>query len=154
MTGIQEGGAKTHRVLVVDDEEGIRSLIKHYLDEREEGFSVETASDGEQALEILSESITDIDAVILDISMPRMGGFETLRHMESRGYDVVTIVLSGRAGEEEQLQAFDLGALDFVKKPFSPEVLTARLKLNLVRESNRETAWPDPWVASTQVSQE
>ena len=77
--------------------------------------------------------------------MPKMGGFETLKHIQEDGHRVVTIVLSGQAGEEDQLQAFDLGALDFVKKPFSLEVLVARLKLNLAREAQLREAWPDPW---------
>lgn len=139
-------------VLVVDDEESMRSLLTHYLAEHAEGFEVETAPNGRIALDILRGDEFETDAVVLDISMPEMDGFETLAQIQSADHDVVVIVLSGRAGEEEQLQAFDLGALDFVKKPFSPEVLTARLKLNLAREHELQKQWPEPWEPKSGVS--
>lgn len=124
-----------YNVLVVDDEERMRSLLTHYLNQKEEGFIVETASNGRGALNILREDDFEVDAVILDISMPEMDGFETLAKIQAESHDVVVIMLSGRAGEEEQLHAFDQGALDFVKKPFSLEVFGARLKLNLAKEA-------------------
>ena len=136
-------GDTDYRILVVDDDRQIRSLLEHYLAEREEGFVVETASNGTEALSVLRSSSFDPDAILLDLSMPKMGGFETLKRIQDGGHRVVTIVLSGRAGEEEQLQAFDLGALDFVKKPFSPEVLVARLKLNLARDAQVRDSWSE-----------
>lgn len=140
-------------VLVVDDDEPMRSLLTHYLEEQVEGFVVETAPNGQAAIDTLRGDRFDADAVILDISMPRMDGFETLKRIQGESHQVVVIVLSGRAGEEEQLEAFELGALDFVKKPFSPEVLTARLKLNLARESELREKWPDPWEAKQGVTE-
>jgi len=153
MRGSSRGIEPPYTVLAVDDDESIRSLLVHYLEEQVEGFVVETASNGRAALETLRGDDVDVDAVLLDISMPEMDGFETLDRIQEEGHDVVVIVLSGRDGEEEQLQAFDLGALDFVKKPFSPEVLTARLKLNLAREAELRQSWPERSDVPTEVGE-
>jgi DNA-binding response OmpR family regulator len=153
MRGSSRGIEPTYTVLAVDDDESIRSLLVHYLEEQVEGFVVETASNGRAALETLRGDAVEVDAVLLDISMPEMDGFETLDRIQEEGHDLVVIVLSGRDGEEEQLQAFDLGALDFVKKPFSPEVLTARLKLNLAREAELRQSWPEGSDVPTEVGE-
>lgn len=153
MRGEDQDLEPPYGVLVVDDDEPMRSLLTHYLEEQVDGFVVETAPNGREALETLRSDEFEADAVILDISMPRMDGFETLKRIQAEAHHVVVIVLSGRAGEEEQLEAFELGALDFVKKPFSPEVLTTRLKLNLARESELREKWPDPWEAKQGVTE-
>lgn len=153
MRGEDQDLEPPYGVLVVDDDEPMRSLLTHYLEEQVDGFVVETAPNGREALETLRSDEFEADAVILDISMPRMDGFETLKRIQAEAHHVVVIVLSGRAGEEEQLEAFELGALDFVKKPFSPEVLTTRLKLNLARESELRKKWPDPWEAKQGVTE-
>lgn len=116
------------RVLVVDDEEGLRSLLTYRLNQ--EGFTVETAVDGEEALESLTTG-EGFDVVVLDLAMPRMDGFELMRRLQNRGERPVVIVLSGRHSEEEQLRSYQLGAVDYVTKPFSPAVLATKVRQHL-----------------------
>lgn len=116
-------------VLVVDDEEGLRSLLEYRLEQMD--FEVETANDGKAALDILSARGDSFDALILDLSMPKMDGFELMRRLDPLELDLVIFVLSGRDSEDEQLRAYELGANDYVKKPFSPAVLATKLKNSL-----------------------
>ena len=111
------------KILIVDDEEGIRSIIKEYCEE--EGYEVEEAETGKKALEKLK--IKDYDMLILDIMMPQMDGYSMLKECPiSRR--VPTIVLSARGEEYDKLSGFDLGIDDYVTKPFSPKELMARIK--------------------------
>lgn len=111
------------KILIVDDEEGIRSIIKEYCEE--EGYEVEEAETGKKALEKLK--IKDYDMLILDIMMPEMDGYSMLKECPiSRR--VPTIVLSARGEEYDKLSGFDLGIDDYVTKPFSPKELMARIK--------------------------
>ena len=114
-TLLTDGGG--NRVLVADDEEALRSLLTIRLEQAD--FEVITAGDGEEALELLIEAgVTAFDALILDLGMPRMDGFELLEHL---GGDLpITIVLSGRDSDDNRQRAFDLGATDYIVKPFSP----------------------------------
>ena len=111
------------KILIVDDEEGIRSIIKEYCEE--EGYEVEEAETGKKALEKLK--VKDYDMMILDIMMPQMDGYSMLKECPvSRR--VPTIVLSARGEEYDKLSGFDLGIDDYVTKPFSPKELMARIK--------------------------
>ena len=111
------------KILIVDDEEGIRSIIKEYCEE--EGYEVEEAETGKKALEKLK--IKDYDMLILDIMMPEMDGYSMLKECPlSRR--IPTIVLSARGEEYDKLSGFDLGIDDYVTKPFSPKELMARIK--------------------------
>ena len=111
------------KILIVDDEEGISSIIKEYCEE--EGYEVEEAETGKKALEKLK--IKDYDMLILDIMMPEMDGYSMLKECPiSRR--VPTIVLSARGEEYDKLSGFDLGIDDYVTKPFSPKELMARIK--------------------------
>ena len=111
------------KILIVDDEEGIRSIIKEYCEE--EGYEVEEAETGKKALEKLK--VKDYDMMILDIMMPEMDGYSMLKECPiSRR--VPTIVLSARGEEYDKLSGFDLGIDDYVTKPFSPKELMARIK--------------------------
>lgn len=111
------------KILIVDDEEGIRSIIKEYCEE--EGYEVEEAETGKKALEKLK--IKDYDMMILDIMMPEMDGYSMLKECPiSRR--IPTIVLSARGEEYDKLSGFDLGIDDYVTKPFSPKELMARIK--------------------------
>ena len=111
------------KILIVDDEEGIRSIIKEYCEE--EGYEVEETETGKKALEKLK--IKDYDMLILDIMMPEMDGYSMLKECPvSRR--VPTIVLSARGEEYDKLSGFDLGIDDYVTKPFSPKELMARIK--------------------------
>lgn len=111
------------KILVVDDEERIRSIIKEYCEE--EQYEVTEAEDGESALKLLLKETYDI--LVLDIMMPKMDGFEMLKELPKEKH-IPTIILSARDEELDKLQGFDLGIDDYLTKPFSPKELIARIK--------------------------
>jgi DNA-binding response OmpR family regulator len=113
-------------VLVADDDTDILELVTFYL--RRAGHSVVIAHDGEEALQLVDERRPD--AVILDIMMPRMTGYEVTKIMRENEEtsDIPVILLSARAGGADMAHGFHLGADDYVRKPFSPAELGARLQ--------------------------
>ncbi len=116
------------RVLVVDDEESIRTLVASYL--RDEGFEVLEASDGPSALAAVEGQ--QLDLVVLDVRMPGIDGFEVLREIRAAS-DVYVIMLTARAEETDRVVGLSVGADDYVTKPFSPRELVARVKAVLRR---------------------
>ena len=117
------------RILVVDDEAAIRDLVGSYL--RNEGFEVDEAVDGEDALR--RAVATPPDLVVLDLRLPGMGGLDVLRELRQTSR-VAVIVLSARADETDKLIGLELGADDYVTKPFSPRELVARVRAVLRRQ--------------------
>lgn len=115
-------------VLIVDDEYGIREVIKEYC--LNEDYNVLEAENGMVALGLLER--TRVDIIVLDIMMPKMDGYTTLSKIREK-YDVPVIMLSARSEEYDKLQGFDLGVDDYVTKPFSPKELIARIKAVLSR---------------------
>ena len=115
-------------VLIVDDEYGIREVIKEYC--LNENYNVYEAENGITALEVLKK--TKIDIIILDIMMPKMNGYTVLTKIKEN-YDIPVIMLSARSEEYDKLQSFHLGVDDYVTKPFSPKELLARIKVVLNR---------------------
>lgn len=118
-------------VLIVDDEYGIREIIKEYC--FNEDYKVFEAENGMVALELLDR--TKVDIIILDIMMPKMDGYTVLSKIREK-YDIPVIMLSARSEEYDKLQGFDLGVDDYVTKPFSPKELMARIKAVLSRSIN------------------
>jgi two-component system KDP operon response regulator KdpE len=112
------------RILVVDDESAIRRALRPPL--LELGFQVAEASRGEEALQLLRAST--FDAVLLDVNMPGVGGIETLRRIRSFAPRLPILMLTVRDQEEEKVEALDLGADDYVTKPFSTRELIARIR--------------------------
>ena len=117
------------RILVVDDESAIRRALRPPL--MELGFQVAEASRGEEALQMLRT--TTYDAVLLDVNMPGIGGVETLRRIRSFAPRLPILMLTVRDKEEEKVEALDLGADDYVTKPFSTRELVARVKAAIRR---------------------
>ena len=115
-------------VLVVDDERNIVELVRLYLEK--EGFNVVAASDGEQALFQYERS--DPDLVVLDLMLPKMDGFEVCRELRRRG-DVPILMLTARSEDIDAIVGLELGADDYVTKPFNPRALVARVKAILRR---------------------
>jgi DNA-binding response OmpR family regulator len=132
------GGVPHERILVVDDEAGIRDLVGTYL--RAEGFAVDEAADGEQALDRFRRHPPDL--VVLDLRLPGLDGYDVLREIR-RSSSVYVIVLSARAEEADKLVGLELGADDYVTKPFSPRELVARIRAVLRRRREPE-AGSDP----------
>jgi DNA-binding response OmpR family regulator len=115
-------------VLVVDDEPEIVRLVRAYLEEA--GFRVAIASDGEEALYVARHEKPDL--VVLDVLMPRMDGLEFTRRIR-RERDVPIIMLTARAEETDRIVGLELGADDYVTKPFSPREVVARVRAVLRR---------------------
>jgi two-component system, OmpR family, KDP operon response regulator KdpE len=121
--------AQAIRILVVDDESAIRRALRPPLAEL--GFQVAEASRGEEALQLLRTS--SFDAVLLDVNMPGIGGIETLRRIRASSPRLPILMLTVRDKEEEKVEALDLGADDYVTKPFSTRELIARVRAAIRR---------------------
>jgi two-component system, OmpR family, KDP operon response regulator KdpE len=112
------------RILLVDDEPAIRRALRAPL--LELGFQVTEASRGEEALQLLRGVTCDV--VLLDINMPGIGGIETLRRIRAFAPRLPILMVTVREGEEEKVEALELGADDYVTKPFSIRELIARIR--------------------------
>lgn len=112
------------RILVVDDEEKIRAVIRKYGEY--EGYEVEEAGDGMEAVRLCKDR--DFDVVILDIMMPELDGFSACREIK-RQKDIPIIMLSARGEEYDKIHGFELGIDDYVVKPFSPKELMMRVRV-------------------------
>ena len=115
-------------VLIVDDEQRIREMVREHL--VAEGFMVEEAGNGMEALEKMEEKA--YNCIVLDIMMPKLDGWATCREIRKRG-NVPVIMLSARGEEYDKLFGFELGVDDYVVKPFSPRELVARVKAVMSR---------------------
>ncbi|MEA5083748.1 MAG: response regulator YycF [Lachnospiraceae bacterium] len=118
------------KILVVDDEKNIVDIIKFNL--KKEGYEVITASDGEEA--VLKTFEENPDLILLDIMMPRVDGYEACKKIREK-YDTPIIMLTARAEEVDKVLGLELGADDYVTKPFGVRELMARVKANLRRKS-------------------
>jgi two-component system OmpR family response regulator len=112
------------RILVVEDDLRMAAAIRRGL--RYEGLVVDVASDGEQALRTLAA--TDYDAVVLDVMLPGLDGFETCRRLRADGRWLPVLMLTARDAVEDRVRGLDGGADDYLTKPFSLAELTARLR--------------------------
>jgi DNA-binding response OmpR family regulator len=127
------------RVLLVEDDPKMRSTIALYLER--EGYDVATAEDGEVALEVAREREPHL--VVLDLMLPRLDGLEVCRRLRDRG-DAAVIMVTARSTEEDKLTGLDLGADDYVTKPFSPRELMARIRAVLRRASEDDVIEAGP----------
>jgi DNA-binding response OmpR family regulator len=116
------------RILIVDDEERIVQTVKAYLDQ--EGFKTYTASDGEAALRAFEEKGPDL--IVLDLMLPRLSGIEVTKKIRATS-NVPIIMLTAKASEADRVVGLELGADDYVVKPFSPRELVARVRAVLRR---------------------
>ena len=124
------------KILVVDDEKPISDIISFNLEN--EGYAIEKAYDGEQALEVFEKSQPDL--VILDLMLPKMDGLEVCREIRKQSA-VPVIMLTAKDSEIDKVLGLELGADDYVTKPFSNRELIARVKANLRRNLVKE---PEP----------
>lgn len=116
------------KVLLVEDEARIREIVSDYF--RAENYKVYEASNGKDALDIFNEN--DFDLVILDIMIPELDGWSVCKRIRKNS-DVPIIMLTARCEEDDELMGFELGADEYVTKPFSPKVLVARANMLLKR---------------------
>lgn len=135
------------RVLVVDDDEGVRTGVTWALEA--DGFSVEAVADGMRALDLIETRPPSL--VVLDLSLPGVGGLDVLRRVRRReerdgSFRLPIIVLSGRDGETDRIVGLDLGADDYLVKPFSPGELAARARSVLRRCGDYDSRPSTPFV--------
>ena len=123
------------RILVVDDEARIRRLERMNLEL--EGFEVIEAADGFQALDRVREDLPNL--VVMDVAMPQMDGFETL-HLLREISSVPVIMVTVKAEVSDRIHGLDLGADDYLTKPFNPQELVSRIRAVLRRTDDRSLA--------------
>jgi DNA-binding response OmpR family regulator len=116
------------RILVVDDEPGVLSIVRSYL--LKDGFHALEAQDGKKALDVFKHEKPDL--VVLDVMLPELDGIEVLREIRKTS-QVPVIMLTARTEDADKLVGLELGADDYVSKPFSPRELVARIKAVLRR---------------------
>jgi DNA-binding response OmpR family regulator len=121
----------TVRVLVVDDEAIVRDVLTRYLEK--EGFHVDAAADGEAALELARRSRPDV--VLLDLMLPKVDGLEVFRRLRARD-DVPVVMITAKGEEVDRVVGLELGADDYVTKPFSPREVVARIRA-VIRRGER-----------------
>ena len=122
------------KILVVDDKLELRTLLKSYL--TQEGFDVVTADDGQEALFVARHEKPNL--IILDLMMPEMGGYEFMRSY-NREADTPVVILTAKIDENDKVLGLELGADDYVTKPFSPRELTARVRA-VLRRAEKQTS--------------
>ncbi len=117
-------------ILIVDDEERMRKLIKDFL--KQKGYPTIEASDGEEALKMFEENKSKIKLILLDVMMPKLDGWSVLRQIRQES-NVPVIMLTARGEEQDELFGFELGADEYISKPFSLKILVARVEAILKR---------------------
>ena len=122
-------------ILVVDDEQRMRKLIKDFLTAK--GYSILEAEDGEKALQVYEENKSKITLILLDVMMPKLDGWSVLRQIRQES-KVPIIMLTARGEEQDELFGFELGVDEYISKPFSPKILVARVEAILKRTNRNE----------------
>lgn len=118
-----------NKILVVDDESRIRKIIRDFL--VREGYVVCEAEDGEAALDIFCSN-NDIDLIIMDVMMPKMDGWQLCKEVRKLS-KVPILMLTAKSEEQDEVKGFELGVDEYISKPFSPKILTARVNALLRR---------------------
>ena len=118
-------------ILIIEDKIRIRFLLKDYL--LSEGFSVIEACDGEEGLMAFKNN--NVDLILLDIMMPKIDGLTVLENIRTVS-DIPIILLTAKSQEEDKLYGYDIGADDYITKPFSPKILVAKVKALLKRTAD------------------
>lgn len=120
------------RIMVVEDEKSIRDLVEFHL--KKEGYRVVAVADGQEAISALDRKPCDL--VVLDLMLPGVDGIDVCKHIRNRyGYSVYVIMLTARGEEVDRIIGLEVGADDYMVKPFSPRELTVRIKAAFRRES-------------------
>jgi DNA-binding response OmpR family regulator len=129
--------SKKH-ILVVDDEPNIREVVELYL--RREGFEVEVVGDGVAALAAIERKPPDL--IVLDLMLPGLGGIQVTRKLRQDAQEIPIIMLTAKSDEADRVAGLELGADDYLTKPFSPKELVARVKAVLRRASAKPLVDP------------
>jgi len=124
-TAIPEASRRALRVLVVDDEEGVRTFVARVCERR--GMHCSTAGNGKEAAAILASEQVDFDVILLDVSMPEQTGWQFIEHLREAKNNTPVIFLSGQKEVGAKVKGLKLGADDYIEKPFVSEELLARM---------------------------
>jgi DNA-binding response OmpR family regulator len=135
------------RVLIVDDEPAIRKFVRANLEARD--YEALVATDGDESIEIIEKELPDL--IILDIMMPKMNGFEVCRQVREWS-QVPIIILSARGGEMDKVKCLEMGADDYITKPFGVDELMARVKAVMRRVQAMEDASNQPTYSYSDLS--
>jgi two-component system alkaline phosphatase synthesis response regulator PhoP len=123
------------RILVVEDDLNIQKMLEYDL--KQLGYHVDIASDGQSGLQ---KALTiAYDVIVLDLMMPKMNGIEVCRHLRKENHPAHVIMLTAMDDEIQKLEGFDVGADDYMTKPFSPRELSARIKAALRKSTRQES---------------
>ncbi|MBN8629187.1 MAG: response regulator transcription factor [Planctomycetes bacterium] len=123
-------------ILVVEDEEHLRTGIKYNLEA--EGYEVSAVGDAPAALKLLEEHTRDVDLIVLDLMLPGMSGYAFCETIRGEGHDMPVLILSARTLAEDRIRGFDVGADQYLQKPFDLDELLSRVR-NLLARSRRFT---------------
>lgn len=123
------------RLLIAEDEKNLNKILAQHL--KDSGYTVDACFDGEEALDYLS--MTDYDAVILDIMMPKVDGLEVLREIRKKNIDIPVLFLTARDSVADRVAGLDLGADDYLTKPFAFEELLARIRVLVRKRAGNKT---------------
>jgi two-component system copper resistance phosphate regulon response regulator CusR len=126
-TGVDSGGEVGMRILVIEDEARIQAFLARGLEA--EGYTVVAAGDGREGLELATEARWDL--VVLDLLLPGLNGLQVLRELHRAKPELPVVILSARGDVQTKLRGFELGATDYVAKPFSLDELLARIRVRL-----------------------
>lgn len=126
-------------VLIVDDDEAVRTMLYKVI--RSNGIEADTTAGGIEALNLIGQKTYDL--ILLDINMHGMDGFQVIQKIRSQGINTPIIVVSGRVEDYDMLYGLDIGADDYVTKPFNPVVLGAKVKALIRRSKNNPSASKD-----------
>ncbi len=124
------------KILIVDDEISLLEQLQENLERQK--YSIKTAVDGEDAMDKLFD--TPFDLIILDIMMPKMDGFNLLKEVRKAGIDTPVLMLTAKGDVKDKIKGLDLGADDYLAKPFSFEELLARIRALLRRQGNQSVS--------------
>jgi len=128
------------RVLIVEDEKSIVDIVRFNLEK--EGYAVLTAYDGDAGLSAAREEKPDL--ILLDVMLPKRNGFEVCRILREEGDNVPVIILTAREGESDKVLGLEIGADDYITKPFSMRELLARVKANIRRTAMLQAGAEEP----------
>ena len=132
--------SESKHILIVEDEEHLAVGIKFNLEA--EGYRVSTAGDGVSALQIVEENRDDMHLVVLDLMLPGMSGYSVCETLRERGNDMPVLILSARTLTEDRTRGFDVGADQYLNKPFELDELLSRVKNLLARSDRRNGTKP------------
>lgn len=124
------------KILIVEDEEPLRKVVRKYLEKK--SFAVDEAEDGNEALSMIH--INSYDCLLLDLNLPGIDGITLSKRLKEEGYDIPTIMVTARSQVYNKLEGFDVGADDYITKPFNLSELIARIRAVVKRSScNKES---------------